>query len=86
MIQVTMEDVGEKVQQLIQQAIAGEEVVILSDNQPVVRLTAVKVINGERKSGIPSGKGPLVFGSARDRLIHMAEDFDEPLEDFAEYM
>lgn len=48
MIQVTMEDVGEKVQQLIQQAIAGEEVVILSDNQPVVRLTAVKVINGER--------------------------------------
>lgn len=31
-------------------------------------------------------KHQLVFGSAKPYLIYIADDFDEPLEDFAEYM
>ncbi|RLT40449.1 MAG: site-specific DNA-methyltransferase [Chloroflexi bacterium] len=31
-------------------------------------------------------KLPPVFGSAKQFLVQMADDFDEPLEDFAEYM
>ena len=31
-------------------------------------------------------KLPLVFGSAKQFLVRMADDFDEPLEDFTEYM
>jgi antitoxin (DNA-binding transcriptional repressor) of toxin-antitoxin stability system len=108
MIEVTMQEMEKNVRQLIQQAIAGEEVVILSNNLPVVRLSAIKAVNGERKQRVPgSAKGlirmvvkesatpetvaiaekrPPVFGSAKPYLIHMADDFDEPLEDFAEYM
>ena len=109
MIEVTMQEIEKNVLQLIQQAIAGEEVVILSNNLPVVKLSAIKAVNGERKPRLPgSAKGlirmveqesappdtdttttkkrPPVFGSAKPYLIHMAEDFDAPLEDFAEYM
>lgn len=117
MIQVTMQEVEKNVLQLIQQAIAGEEIVVLSNNLPVVKLSAIKALNGERKPLVPvstkdmnpmaddlgkpledftahisaqessvTKKSPLVFGSAKQYLIHMAEDFDEPLEDFAEYM
>ncbi|HRJ40645.1 MAG: DUF2281 domain-containing protein [Caldilineaceae bacterium] len=77
MIQVTMQEVEKNVLQLIQQAIAGEEIVVLSNNLPVVKFSAIKALNGERKPRVP--------GSAKG-LIHMADDFDDPLEDFAEYM
>ena len=43
----------------------------------------------EDASTIPessSQKRPPEFGSARQYLIQMADDFDEPLEDFAEYI
>ncbi len=74
MIQVTMQEIEENVLQLIEQAIAGEEVVVLSNNLPVVKLSAIKALNGERKPRVP--------GSAKG-LIRMADDFDAPLEDFA---
>lgn len=31
-------------------------------------------------------KKPLQFGSMKGLIIHMADDFNEPLEDFEEYM
>lgn len=77
MLQVTIQEMETNVLQLIQQAIAGEEIVVLSNNLPVVKLSAIKTLNGERKARVP--------GSAKG-LIHMADDFDAPLEDFAEYM
>ncbi len=77
MIEVTMQEMGKNVLQLIQQANAGEEVVILSKNLPVVKLSQIKAVNGKRKPRVP--------GSANG-LIRMADDFDAPLEDFAEYI
>lgn len=77
MIQVTMQEIEENVLQLIQKAIAGEDVIILSNNLPVVKLSAIKATNGEHKPRVP--------GSAKG-LIHMAEDSDDSLQDFAEYM
>lgn len=35
------------------------------------------------RAGIGNGPGPREFGSARG-LVHMADDFDEPLEDFSD--
>ena len=77
MIQVTMQEIEENVLQLIQKAIAGEDVIILSNNLPVVKLSAIKATNGEHKPRVP--------GSAKG-LIHIPNNFDDPLEDFAEYM
>ncbi|HLF88528.1 MAG TPA: DUF2281 domain-containing protein [Anaerolineales bacterium] len=59
---------------LIELAMSGEEVIIEKDNHPIVKLTAVKRSKKQRK-----------FGSAKG-MIQIADDFDEPLEDFSEYM
>lgn len=56
---------------LVRKALQGEEVVIARDNKPLLRLVPV---------GVPS-RSP---GSAKG-LIAMADDFDAPLEDFADY-
>jgi antitoxin (DNA-binding transcriptional repressor) of toxin-antitoxin stability system len=53
----------------------GEELVLTSNGQPVAIVTR------------PSRTSwPSVPGSAKDRTLWMAPDFDAPLEDFAEYM
>ena len=50
------------------------EIVATQNEQPVVKLVPVSVAKPRRRNG--SAKG----------LITMSDDFDEPLEDFAEYM
>ncbi len=53
----------------------GEEIVITKDNLPVVRLAPVTPrIKPDRQPG--SAKGS----------VRMSDDFDEPLEEFQEYM
>jgi len=34
----------------------------------------------------PEEKQPLKFGAMKGLVLHMADDFDAPLEDFEEYM
>ena len=60
--------------QLIEQALGGNEVIITKSGQPIVRLVAITKRRHQRQ-----------FGSARG-LIEMSDDFDEPLEDFRDYM
>jgi prevent-host-death family protein len=57
--------------ELVRRAMLGEEVVVTKENKPVVKIVPVKP--AKRKPG--TGKG-----------IWMSPDFDEPLEDFGEYM
>jgi len=60
--------------ELIDRALAGEEVVIAEGDRPLVQLTAM----ARRRK-------PREFGSARG-LVEMADHFDAPLEDFGEYV
>jgi prevent-host-death family protein len=57
--------------ELVQKAMRGEEVIVAKENRPVVRIVAIKP--ARRKPG--TGKG-----------IWISPDFDEPLDDFKEYM
>jgi len=59
--------------QLIQKALAGEDVVIAKDNKPLVKLVRVRRVARKRRPG--SAKG----------LVWMAKDYGAPLEDLAEY-
>jgi len=59
---------------LLQSALRGEDVVITKNDQPVLKLVRVAQPQKRRQSG--SAKG----------LISMSEDFNQPLEDFREYM
>jgi antitoxin (DNA-binding transcriptional repressor) of toxin-antitoxin stability system len=52
-------------------AIQGEEIVITQDDKPVAKISPIK--------------RPLKRGSAKGK-VWMSDDFDQPLEDFKEYM
>jgi antitoxin (DNA-binding transcriptional repressor) of toxin-antitoxin stability system len=59
---------------LIEVAISGDEIVLTRDNQPVVKLVSASPVKRRRQAG--SAKG----------LVTISDDFDEPLEDFKDYM
>ncbi|MCI0489272.1 MAG: DUF2281 domain-containing protein [Blastocatellia bacterium] len=74
MHQVSLEEAQTQLPDLIDAAVGGEEIVIAKDSQRLVKLVPVPMLKPRPQ-----------FGSARG-LITMSDDFDEPLEDFEEYM
>ncbi len=74
-MQVNIHEAKTNLSKLIRLAEAGEEVIIARDDVPVVKLVALEVALQPRQLGIAEGF-----------VIYMADDFDAPLEDFAEYM
>lgn len=70
---IELGDLKETLPDLVAEAIGGAEVVITKDHRPVAKLVPV------------TEKPPRQFGGARG-LIEMADDFDEFLEEFREYM
>ncbi|PYS92710.1 MAG: type II toxin-antitoxin system prevent-host-death family antitoxin [Acidobacteria bacterium] len=75
MYQIELEKAKAQIASLLQTALAGEEIVITENDQPVLRLVPIAAAKARRRRS----------GSARG-LITMTDDFNEPLEDFAEYM
>ncbi len=71
---VTLDDAKAHLTDLINAAAAGEEVFIVRDDELTVQLVPQAIKRRKRH-----------FGSAKG-LISMAPDFDDPLEDFKEYM
>ncbi|MEG4067554.1 DUF2281 domain-containing protein [Microcoleus sp. Pol11C2] len=64
-----------KLLELIEATIRGGEIAITQDNRPVVKLVVIpKQAKRNRQAG--SAKG----------MVWMSDDFDEPLEEFNEYM
>lgn len=70
---VDLAEAKEHLDELVEQASRGEDVVIVKDDRPLARLVPIQEKRERR------------FGSAKGQ-IKIAEDFDEPLEDFREYM
>ncbi|BAZ12691.1 hypothetical protein NIES4071_45230 [Calothrix sp. NIES-4071] len=75
MLQISVTEASEKLAQFIDAALTGEEIVIIKDNLPVVKLTPVtQSVKRNRQPGSAEGS------------VWMSDDFDEPLEEFKEYM
>ncbi len=74
MHEVELKEAKVRLAELIDEAAYGEEVVITRDDG-----TAFKIIPINQTKPYPK------FGSAKG-LIEISDDFDEPLEDFKEYM
>ena len=71
---VEIAEAKEHLDELVEQVSRGEDVVIVKDDRPLARLVPIRTEKRERR-----------FGSAKGQ-IKIAEDFDEPLEDFRDYM
>lgn len=69
---ISIDEAQTRLPELFEEAAEGRDVVITRQDGAAVRLVPVEVYGQPR------------FGSARG-LFTMADDFDEPLEDFAPY-
>jgi prevent-host-death family protein len=72
---ITVEEAQAKLKELIGKLAPGEEVVITENQRPVARLV------GERAARQPRPAPGLGKGS----ILHMAPDFDDPMEEFKEH-
>jgi len=73
---VTAKEAKARLDELLTEAAKGEEVVIASEDGGTFKLVL---------SAAPPKKKRGLVGSAKGQ-IWMSDDFDEPLEDFREYM
>jgi antitoxin (DNA-binding transcriptional repressor) of toxin-antitoxin stability system len=75
MTHVTIHEAKTHLSKLIQKALAGEEIIIAKGKKPVVKLVALPEAQMQRR-----------IGGAKEVVKFIADDFDEPLDEFAEYM
>jgi len=73
-MQVSLTEAAASLNDLVQAAIDGEEVILLNGDRPAIKLVPIESVKPRPK-----------FGSAKG-LVWMSDDFDEPLEDMKEYM
>jgi len=74
-LQVNIHEAKTQLSKLIQAALNGKQVIIAKGNKPVVRLEVLPEAQSNRK-----------IGNAKGLILSMDNDFDEPLDDFKEYM
>jgi antitoxin (DNA-binding transcriptional repressor) of toxin-antitoxin stability system len=74
-LQVNIHEAKTQLSKLIQAAVNGKQVIIARGNKPIVRLEVLPEARSHRK-----------IGNAKGLILFMADDFDEPLDDFKEYM
>ena len=72
---VNMHDAKTHLSKLVKESLEGEEIVIARDNTPLVKLVPVRAAATERR-----------LGGCPGLVVRMDEDFDAPLDDFADYM
>lgn len=70
--QVNVAEAKTHLSELIEAALAGDEVVIARNGKPMVKLVVVRAESKRQTGFLPGG-------------VWLADDFDAPLEDFAEY-
>ncbi len=75
-ITVTIEEAQAKLKELVHQLAPGDEIIITEQHRTVARL------RGEVDQPVKRPPPGLGKGS----IVHMAPDFDEPLDEMREYM
>jgi antitoxin (DNA-binding transcriptional repressor) of toxin-antitoxin stability system len=73
---VAGQEAQSKLTELIHSLTPGEVIVITENDQPVARLVA----------DAPPRRKPRQPGTLKGTVLYMAPDFDEPLDEFKEYM
>ena len=76
-VTITVDEAQAKLKDLIHQLSPGDEIIITENAQPVAKLV------GEPAKPPKQRPAPGMFPGS---IIYMAPDFDEPLEEFKEYM
>ena len=75
MATITIHEAKTHFSRLIQRALAGEEIIVSKGREPVVRIVPIPEAIKERK-----------FGGGKGIVLGISSDFDEPLEEFENFM
>ena len=73
-MQVNIHEAKTHFSKLIKEVLKGQEIIIAKGNKPVAKLISIERKRPKRKLGTAKGK------------IRIAPDFDEPLNDFKDYI
>jgi antitoxin (DNA-binding transcriptional repressor) of toxin-antitoxin stability system len=73
---VSVDEMLARFDELIDGLAMGEELLITRDQKTIARLM----------KAAPTNSWPCESGSARDKILWIAPDFDSPLDDFRDYM
>ncbi len=76
MQQINIPETSKHLPELIEAAIKGEEIILTKDDQPIAKLLPVPPVKKRHPAKTGSAKG----------LVTIADDFDEPIDDFKDYM
>ncbi len=76
MTTVTIEEAQAQLARLIENLLPGEVITITGDDKPLARLTGAE----DRPRRAPR------LGIMKGTVLYIAPDFDDPLDNFAEYM
>jgi prevent-host-death family protein len=71
-MQVNIAEAKARFSELIEKAVLGEEIIVAKDNKPVAKIVPLR----------PAKCEP---GTGKGQILWISDDFDAPLEDFAEY-
>jgi prevent-host-death family protein len=71
-MQVNIAEAKARFSELIEKAVLGEEVIVAKDNKPVAKIVPLR----------PAKPEP---GTGKGHIRWISDDFDAPLDDFAEY-
>lgn len=74
-MQVTIHEAKTHLSRLIRKVLDGEEVIIARGKTPLVKLVVLE-----------EEPAPRQLGGLKDFVLYIADDFDEPLEEFEDYM
>jgi prevent-host-death family protein len=74
MLNIDINQAKQNFPELIEKTVSNGEVIITKDGQPIVKMVPLTKPKKERKLGTAKG------------LIKMADDFDQPIDDFKDYM
>jgi antitoxin (DNA-binding transcriptional repressor) of toxin-antitoxin stability system len=72
---MSIDEAQGRLAELIDKLAPGEELIFTRDQMPIAKLVRT-----------PLTSWPCKAGSAKDKILWIAPDFDAPLDDFREYM
>jgi prevent-host-death family protein len=73
---ITVKEAQARLKDLIDKLAPGEEIIITDHQQPVAKLVGAR-------AACPTRPAP---GLGKGSVLYMAPDFDEPMEEFKEYI
>jgi antitoxin (DNA-binding transcriptional repressor) of toxin-antitoxin stability system len=87
MYEIDLDKAKTQLNDLIQTALDGEEVVIIENGEPILKLVRVPPAGpiSLHRVDEPAASPRRQSGSAKG-LISISDNFDEPLDDFGDYM